>query len=97
MFRVSSQYKIRPEWILGNYSILLHACSQSARAVPGPQKAVQLVTQRAQEALNDERETALRALVHQQGEILAVTHQCEVAARQHLVHVLTRNHEALTC
>ena len=64
------------------------------RAVLGPQEAVQLVTQRAREALNDQRGTVRRAVLHQQGEILAASHQYEEAARQHLVNILTRNHEA---
>ena len=48
---------------------------QSAQAILGPQETVQLVTQRAREALNAQRETARRALLHQQGEFLAATHQ----------------------
>ena len=55
-----------------------------------------MVTQRAGEALNDQRETARRALHHQQGELLAATHLCEAAARQNLVNALARNDEAHT-
>ena len=47
--------------------------------VLGPQETVQLVTQRARAALNDQRETAQRALPHQQGEILAATHASSTA------------------
>ena len=39
----------------------------SVLAVLGPQEAVHLVTQQAPEALNDQRETARRALLHQEG------------------------------
>ena len=45
-----------------------------------PQETVQLVTQRAREALNDQRETARRALLHQQGLLLAATHHYKPAA-----------------
>ena len=38
-------------------------CPQSDVAVLGPQEAVQLVTQRAREALHDQRETVRRALL----------------------------------
>ena len=38
---------------------------QSFPAVLAPQEAVHLVTQRAQETLHDQRETARRALLHQ--------------------------------
>ena len=51
---------------LGNDSIPLHT-RKSVLAVLGPQETVQLVAQRAREALNDQRETARRALPHQQG------------------------------
>ena len=63
---------------------LLYLCThlQSVPAVLGPQETVQLVTQRAREALNDQREIARRALLHQQGEFLAAIHQCEAAAGQ---------------
>ena len=70
------------------------AYRQSVLAVLGPQEAVQLVTQREREALNDQRETARRALLLQQGEFLAATHQHEVAARENLVNAVTRNNEA---
>ena len=67
---------------------------QSVPAVLGPQETVQLVTQRAREALNDQCETARRALLHQQGELLAATRQYKAAARQHVVSTLARNSEA---
>ena len=38
---------------------------KSVLAVLAPQEAVQLITQRAREALNDQRETAPRALLYQ--------------------------------
>ena len=40
------------------------------------------------------RETARRPLLHQQGELLAAIHQCEAAARQHLVNTLAMNDDA---
>ena len=55
---------------------------QGSQAVMGPQETVQLVTHRARDALNAQRDTARRALPHQQGDFLAATHQHEVAARQ---------------
>ena len=61
---------------------------QSVPAVLGPQEVVQL------EALNDLRETARHALLHQQGEFLDATHPYEAAARHHLVSTLARNREA---
>ena len=67
---------------------------QSVLANLGPQEAIQLVTQRAQEALYDQRNSARRVLLHQQGEFFAATHQYEAAARQHLVKTLARNNEA---
>ena len=70
------------------------AYPQSVLAVLGPQEAVQLVTHWAQEALNDQREKARRALLCQQGEFLAATHQYEAVARQNFVNTLTRNNEA---
>ena len=76
MFTVINRY------LLGNCRIL------SVLAVLGPHEAVQPVTQRAREALHDQRETARRAPLHQQGEILAVTHQYEAAAKQNLVSAL---------
>ena len=68
---------------------------QGVPAVLVPQEAVPLVTQRAREALNDQRETARRA--HQQGEPIDATHQYEAAARQTLVNSLARNNEAHNC
>ena len=59
---------------------------QRVFAALGTLEAVHLVTQRAREALNDQRETARRVLLHQQGEFLAATHQREAAARQNLVN-----------
>ena len=53
-----------------------------------------MVTQRAREALNDQRETARRALFHPEGEVLAAAHQYEAAAKQYFVNELTRNSEA---
>ena len=70
------------------------AYAQCVPAVLGPHEVVQLVTQRAREALNDQRETARRALLHQQREFFAAAHPHEVAARQNLVNTLTRNNEA---
>ena len=43
----------------------------SVPAVLGPPDTVQVATQRAREALNDQRETARRALLHQRGDLLA--------------------------
>ena len=68
--------------------------SQGSPAVLGRQETVQSVTQRAREALNLQRDTARRALLHQEGEFLAATHQDEAAARQNLVNTLTMNSEA---
>ena len=59
----------------------------------GLQETVRLVTQRAREALNVQRETARRALLHWQGELLAATHQDEAVARQNLVRALEINRE----
>ena len=59
---------------------------QSVLAALGRQETVQLVTQRARQALNDQRETARRAVLHQQD-------QCDAAARQHLVNTLARHNE----
>ena len=53
---------------------------QSSPVVLGLYETVQLVKQRAREALNNQRETARRALLHQQGEFLAATHLKEAAA-----------------
>ena len=55
---------------------------EGSAAVLGPQETVQLVTYRAREGLNDHRETARCALLHQQGEVLAATRQCEAVARE---------------
>ena len=57
---IPSQTRVNP-WQLQYPS----AYPQCVRAVLGPQETVQLVTQRAREALNDQRETARRALLHQ--------------------------------
>ena len=75
---------------------LLYLCThlQSVPAVLGLQETVQLVTQRAREALNDQRETARRALLHQHGEFVAAIHQCEAAAGQTIVSTGARNNEA---
>ena len=54
---------------------------QRVLAVLGPPETVQLVAQRAQEDLNHQLETARRALLHQQGEFLAATHQYEAAEK----------------
>ena len=70
---------------------------QGVPAVLELQETVQLVTKRAREALNDQHETARRALLHQQEEFLAATHQYEAAARQNLVSTLARNSEAHNC
>ena len=58
---------------------------QGVPAVLGREESVQMITQRAREALNDQREKARRALLHPQGEILAATDQYEEVARQSLV------------
>ena len=50
--------------------------------------------QRARQTLYDQRETARRALLHQQGEFLAATHQNAAVARQNFVNLLARNDEA---
>ena len=57
------------------------------------QGTVQLVTQRAREALNDQRATARRVLRHQQEEFLAATHQYVAVAKQNLVSALARNNK----
>ena len=67
--------------------------SQGSPAVFGPHETVQSVTHRAREALNVQFETARRALLHQQGEFLAATHQHETAARQNLVSTMARTSE----
>ena len=69
-------------------------CPESVPAVLGPQKAVQMMTQRARDALNDQREAARRVLLHRQGEFRAASHQYEAAARQNLVNTLARSGEA---
>ena len=71
-----------------------HYVPSGFTAVLGLQVIVQLVTPRAREALNVPRETARRALLHQQGQFLAATHQHEAAARPHLVSALARSSEA---
>ena len=67
---------------------------QGSPSVLGPHETVQLVTQRAREALNNQRETSRRALFHQHGGFLAATHQYEAVTRQNLVSALARNSEA---
>ena len=67
---------------------------QSVLSALGPQEAVQLVKRRAREAWNDQRETFRRALLHEQGWVLAATHQYEAAAKQNLVNTLTNFNEA---
>ena len=67
--------------------------TQGSPVFLGPQATVQLVTQRALEALSVQRETARRALLRQQGEFIAVTHQCDAVARRNLVSALARNSE----
>ena len=52
-----------------------------------------MARQRAREALDDQRDTARRALLHQQKEFLA-THQYEAAVRQSFVSALASNSEA---
>ena len=54
---IPNQTRTKP-WQLQFFSTY----TQCVPAVLGPQEAVQLVTQRAQEALNDQRETTRRAL-----------------------------------
>ena len=91
MFTVSIRYQIRrakPGQL--QYPV---ANPQSVPADLEPQEAVPLVTRRAREALKDQRETARRALLHQQGELLAATHHYEVAARQNLDSTLAINNE----
>ena len=68
--------------------------SQKVTSVLEPQERDLLVTQRARAALDDQRETAHRALLHQQGEFLGATHQYEAAARQKFVTILARLSEA---
>ena len=60
----------------------------------GPQESVQFLTQRAREALGVQREAARCALLRQQGEFLAATHQHDSAARQNLVKILASNNAA---
>ena len=70
----------------------------SVPAFLGPPEAVFfLVTQKAGDALNDQRETARRALFHLQGEFLAAAHQYEAAARQNLVNTMARSDETHNC
>ena len=54
--------------------------SQGSPAAHGPQETVQLVAQRARETLNVQRETARRALLHQQRGFLTGTRQYETVA-----------------
>ena len=67
---------------------------QSVFAALGPQEAFQLLAQRAWEALHDQRETARRAPLRQQGEFLAATHQYEASARHNFVNTWARTSEA---
>ena len=67
--------------------------SQSAFAVLVLQDAVQLVTQRAREALNVQRASVRRVVFYYQGEILAATHQYEADVRQNHVNTLARTNE----
>ena len=59
---IPNQTGVNP-WQLQNPAIQ----PQSVPAVLGPQETVQLVAQRAREPLHGQRETARRALLHQQG------------------------------
>ena len=54
----------------------------------------ELVTQRAREALNVQRETARRASLHHRGKFPTATHQYEAVARQLHASALARNSEA---
>ena len=89
MFTVFNRYQIEQDWIFGRLQN-----PQSVFAVLGPQEAVQLVTQRAREALHDQRETARRAVLHQQGYFIVTTHQVEAAARRNFVNALASDNEA---
>ena len=93
MFQVSIRYLIR----LGANPWQLQSPStypQGSPAALGLQETIQLVTQRAREALSDQREAARRALLRQEGVFLAVTPHYGAGARQHLVSALARNSEA---
>ena len=93
MFQVSIRYRLRP----GQTFVKLQYPStffQRSPAVLEPQETVQIFTQRAREALNDQRETARHALLHQQGKFLAATYQFQAPARQNLVSAVARNYEA---
>ena len=61
------------------------------------QETVPLVTRRAREALRDQRETARRALLQQQGEFFAATHEYEAVARQNRVSALDNEISAGHC
>ena len=91
--QISGQIGVHPRQL--QYSV---AYPQSGPAVLEVQDAVQMATQRAREVLNDQVETARRALHHQQGQLLATTRQYEAAAKQNIgqtrVSALARNHEA---
>ena len=67
---------------------------QRVPAALGPQEAVQMITQRARDALNDQRETVRRALHHQEGQLPSATRQYGAAARQKLVCASARKNEA---
>ena len=85
---IPSQTRVNP-W----QSQCPNAYLQGSPAVLGPQEAVQLVTQRAREAQNDQRQEARRALLRQQEEFLAATRQHEANARQNLVSALAQKNE----
>ena len=69
--------------------------SQNPQDIPSdPKRLFNWLHNEHEKALNFLREKARRALLQQQGEFLAATHQCEAAARQHLVSVLARQSEA---
>ena len=98
LFTVSDRYPIRLEWIFGNDSILLRILKVYLQFLD-LKKLFQLVAQRAREALYDQRETARRSLLPQQGEFLAATHRYEAAARKNLINTWreTMNHTITAC
>ena len=81
MFTVSIRHQTEPGQILGKDSIPLRT-PQRVPAVLGAPETVPLITQGALEALNDQLETARRALLHQQGEFLVATLQYDTAATE---------------
>ena len=89
MFQVSIRYRVRPEVNPSQVQ-----CPSTYLSVHQQfldlKKLFQLVAQRAREDLNDQRESARRALRHRQGDLLAGTHRYEAAARQNLVGALAR-------